>query len=224
MAVWMKIWHALAILRKFDTAVCDRNQGWVTTVDNILTVLLYRDYFYYSKDFIGELQFSVSLEIGSRQSSIRELDQRAVIYRIKQSLLAGYHGLSAINKTVLSAGYDSDDEHSSNSSLMSVDTLVLRHKENVTQIGNCCYCCVSRDSQLVKMTFGIVADLTPTKAPQNRYYPYQFMYIAKQLFTKIHTRSFVNIFNTYSRKMKFNFRMREINADELKAVQYAKRD
>ena len=48
-------------LRHNDTHITESSKGWVTTIDNILTVLLYRDFEKITQHFIAEVQISFTL-------------------------------------------------------------------------------------------------------------------------------------------------------------------
>ena len=54
-----KIGDALRLLRGGDHAVAPKTCGWLTTIDNVLCVLLYRDPHAFLRRFVGEYPIHV---------------------------------------------------------------------------------------------------------------------------------------------------------------------
>ena len=89
----MEIGSALALLRENDHAVAQKTAGWVTTIDNILCVLLFRDLSRsHRAHLVGELTFSMVLE-GTKTTNLELFEDSTLLSAIKQSVISSFVGI-----------------------------------------------------------------------------------------------------------------------------------
>ncbi|ETO20345.1 hypothetical protein RFI_16872 [Reticulomyxa filosa] len=194
---------AMILLRKEDNAIAHDNRGWIFAIDNILSVLLYRDVFtHYRTNLVGELQLSFTLELDATKT-IRDLEQRSVLTHIKRAIVKGYNGIPSLTSEEEAPEIFPKD-------------IVLRDK---TLLSNWYDMGCLRIPKRVHLTFGICVDDTQRvyrNKPQ-----LLFQIIAHNLSKHIlDRRSFSPMFQNYARNKSVGFRLLEAKPSELKVYLY----
>ncbi|ETO19136.1 hypothetical protein RFI_18103 [Reticulomyxa filosa] len=202
---------AMMLLRKDDNAIAHDNRGWIFAIDNILSVLLYRDHYsYYLTNWVGgndnffffyphmfcKLQLSFTMEVDDT-SNFRELQNRNVLYLMKEAIVKGYKGIPS-----LTGEEDTPD--------IPHNDIILRDKKILQK-----YSLNTRTQ--VHMTFGIRVN---DSQRMHRHKPQLvFQHIAIKLSRHIlDRRSFMQMFQNHIRGTPF--RLVEIKPSELYAFPY----
>eukprot|EP01083_Nonionella_stella_P171347 585111_1 len=210
-----KIKKAFNLLRACDSAVALSTNGWVTTIDNILCVLLYRDISWHRSNFIGELKISLVVQ-GAAGTDVSHYESAAVLRAIKQGIRSCYIGIPKLNEAVDNA--------------FDVQNVLLREKETEqAHICACCPCGACETNHLVRLTFGIQCDDSRCDTSNvqdiykfNKQFPYKFLYQAKRIFEQIYRRKFGRLFDTSARKLGAQLKLYEIHSYDLTVSEYPK--
>ena len=115
---FQKIGDALSLLRGGDHAVAPKTSGWVTTIDNVLCVLLYRDPHAFRRHFVGELRLKLLLE-GTKTTKLAAYENAQLLRAIKESLRFAFVGLP--------------EDATAAANCFDVDDIVLREKSSERQ-------------------------------------------------------------------------------------------
>eukprot|EP01084_Bolivina_argentea_P080253 145415_1 len=91
--VTKKIEDVILSLRAIDHAISpnDSSAGWVTVIDNVLSVLLYRNVDEYRKNFLGELRLTLIIE-ENKTTKLSNYENREVLIAIKQAITYSFCG------------------------------------------------------------------------------------------------------------------------------------
>eukprot|EP01084_Bolivina_argentea_P126671 224239_1 len=211
---FQKIKKAFGILRANDHAIASKTCGWVTTIDNLLSVLLYRDLSWYNCNFIGELRISLLIE-SNKSSKLHNYENKALLTAIKKSIVYAFCGVPLLQEA--------------QDNVLDINYIVLRRKK--TENNNLCSCvtrCCGQQAHLARLTFGILCDDSKPNTintMNNKFakqFPYKFLFQSKRLYEQIFRNKFTKLFDSSCRKQRAQLKCTEIHTYDLSIFPYPK--
>ncbi|ETO28881.1 hypothetical protein RFI_08245 [Reticulomyxa filosa] len=194
---------AMSFLRKEDNAIAHDNRGWIFTIDNLLCILLYRDYHCFHKtNLLGELQLSLTVQLENGKT-LKDLENRNALYIMKEAIIKGYKGIPSLT----------EEDHIPD---INCNDIILRKKTALRKWYDLGFC---NTPTLVHLTFGIRVDDTQLVY---RYKPQLvFQHIAFALSRHIlDRRSFLPMFQRHVRGKPVGCRLLDVKPSELEAFPY----